>query len=213
MRTVGGRFRDARRRRELSVEQAEEATKVRAKYLKAIEADHWSDFPSMVYTLGFVRRYSDFLGLPTKEITEEFKSEFSHVEKIKLHYNKSKNKFFKKIVITPKVIISVVVSLVVVGLISYLVVSIVRFSNPPAIEITSPGSQTSQDKMISIEGTTLDTAEVAINDQNVNVDGSGHFSQQVELTAGVNFFEIKAKNRLGRESSKLIKVLYEPKTN
>jgi cytoskeleton protein RodZ len=55
-----------RRRREdlgYSLEEAQAATKIRLRYLQAIEAGRYGDLPGPVYTRGFIRSYAAFLGL------------------------------------------------------------------------------------------------------------------------------------------------------
>ena len=73
--TVGQRLKQARLKKKIALEQVEEATKVRLKYLKAIEADDWKKLPSAVYSLGFVCRYVDFLGVKSRKIVDDYKAE------------------------------------------------------------------------------------------------------------------------------------------
>ncbi len=209
-RTVGSKLKLARRRKKLSIEQAEEGTKVRAKYLKAIESDDWREFPSRIYVLGYVRRYAEYLDLESKKILSEFEAEFGrswHGPKIK----KTQKRLFENVVITPKLIIGVLAFIFIFALVSYIVFSINKFSRPPEVTIIHPVEEVVLDKNILIEGKTLDTAIVEINSQLVNVSDDGAFSQKVELIEGLNIFEIKAKNRLGKESYKSLKVIYQPK--
>lgn len=208
--TVGKRLRDARRKQHLTLEQAEEATRVRAKYLAAIEKDQWNEFPSRVYVIGFVKSYSQYLGLDSKQIVEEYKRNFLEPQKI-FTPSQPKEGILARLIITPKILFSVLVGIIIMSAIGYVGYSINRLSKPPQIEISSPKSDTSDEKTLLIEGKTDSTASVEINSQPINVDDAGHFSQTVELVSGVNFFDIKAKSRLGREATKVVKVLYEEK--
>jgi len=206
--TVGSRLKTARKKLELTLEQAEEATKVRIKYLKAIEADNWSEFPSRIYVYGFVKRYADFLELDSEKVLEEFKSEFGQ-NKVSF-ISKGTNSFFDKIVVTPKFLIWTAVILVVGFLIGFIIVSTQQISKPPEIEIISPKEDVINVKDIVIEGKTLDTAVVEINGQLVNVDDKGYFQQKTALTEGINIFDIKSKSRVGKEQTKTIKILFSP---
>ena len=208
--TVGKRLRDARRKQHLTLEQAEEATKVRAKYLAAIEKDQWNKFPSRVYVIGFVKSYSQFLNLDSRQIVEEYKREFTEPQRT-FTPSQIKEGIFSRLVITPKLLFGVLIGVSVLAAVGYVGYSINRFSKPPQIEISSPKSDSSDNKSLLVEGKTDETANVEINSQPVDVDDSGRFSQTVELVPGVNFFEIKAKSRLGREATKVVKVLYEEK--
>jgi len=61
--TLGQQLRQARKARNLSIEQAVSATRIRAHYLQAIEADQFELLPSLVHKRGFIRAYADYLGL------------------------------------------------------------------------------------------------------------------------------------------------------
>lgn len=63
MPTMGEVLRESRQRRNLSVEQAEEDTKIRKKYLVALEEDDYSELPPPVYARGFLQIYAEYLGL------------------------------------------------------------------------------------------------------------------------------------------------------
>lgn len=63
MPTMGEVLRDARYRRNLSLEQADRDTKIRKKYLVALEEDDYSELPPPVYARGFLQIYAEYLGL------------------------------------------------------------------------------------------------------------------------------------------------------
>ena len=207
--TVGRRLKEARRKKKLTIEKVEEATKVRAKYLEAIESDRWKQFPSFVYILGFVRRYSDFLGLDSREITDEFKREFGSTRRIYPLKSPKEKLTANRLIITPRLVLAIVAIAVVALVVGYIVYSVEKFSRAPQLEVTFPKTEVVEQKDIVIEGNTLSTAIVEINNQLVSVDDAGHFSQAVELTPGVNFYEIRSKSRLGKETTKVLKILYE----
>ena len=60
---IGNTLREARVRRKLTLQQAEEETKVRVKYIQAMENEDFDVLPSPAYVKGFLRTYSTFLGL------------------------------------------------------------------------------------------------------------------------------------------------------
>ncbi len=68
---VGGKLREARRRRRLSLQEVEEATKIRGRYLQAIEDDAWDQLPGETYTRAFIRTYAAFVGLDGDRLAEE----------------------------------------------------------------------------------------------------------------------------------------------
>src|SRR5512140_2524593 len=75
--TVGEKLRDAREVRGLDLYRVERDTKIRHKFLVALEAGDYADLPGDVYARGFLRNYATYLGLDPDEIVEEWRSEFS----------------------------------------------------------------------------------------------------------------------------------------
>lgn len=207
--TVGTKLKAARRKMDLTLEQAEEATKIRQKYLKAIESDNWNEFPSRIYVYGFIKKYAEFLELEGNKVLEEFKAEFG--QNRPNFTPRKQESILDRIVITPKFIIWLLVTVLVAFALGYVGFSAQKISRPPEIEILSPKEDVSTAKEIIIEGKTLDTAVVEINNQLVNVDDKGYFQQKTVLNEGVNIFEIVAKSRIGKEQLKTLKILYTEK--
>jgi cytoskeleton protein RodZ len=69
--SVGNKLREARTRRKLSLAEVEEATKIRGRYLQAIENDEWDQLPGDTYARAFVRTYGRYLGLDGDCLAEE----------------------------------------------------------------------------------------------------------------------------------------------
>ena len=206
--TVGARLKKERRRQKLTLDDVEEATKIRLRYLKALEADHFDQFPPLVYMLGFVRRYTKFLALEDDEIAEQFRQEHKKFAGEKLTLGITDEPKVSRIIVTPKVVIGVVATLLILTVVGYIIFSVNKLSQPPTIEIISPVAPTTNEKNLAIEGKTLSTATVEINNQTVNVDDRGYFVQKVELSSGINIFEVKSKSRLGKESTEVLRILY-----
>lgn len=68
MESIGKDLRQAREQLGLTLEEAERATRIRPRYLQAIEEDDLAVLPSPVQARGFLRNYADFLGLDSDEI-------------------------------------------------------------------------------------------------------------------------------------------------
>ena len=73
-RPLGEWLQQRREELDLSLEQAEEATRIRARYLEALEADDFEALPDLVVGRGFLRNYASFLGLDPQEATSRFSS-------------------------------------------------------------------------------------------------------------------------------------------
>ncbi|MBA2332358.1 MAG: helix-turn-helix domain-containing protein [Actinobacteria bacterium] len=73
---IGNSLREARLRQQLELPQAEHGTKIRAKYLRALEEDRFEVLPSHTYVKGFLRSYADYLGLDGQLYMDEYNSRF-----------------------------------------------------------------------------------------------------------------------------------------
>ncbi len=71
---IGNTLREARVRRNLTLQQVEEDTKIRVKYVQAMENEDWDVLPGHTYVKGFLRSYSSYLGLDADLVMDEFRS-------------------------------------------------------------------------------------------------------------------------------------------
>ncbi|WP_072867034.1 helix-turn-helix domain-containing protein [Desulfofundulus thermosubterraneus] len=69
---IGNVLREARQARGVSLEQVEEETKIRRKYLEALEEEAFDVLPGRVYVRGFLRNYARFLGLDAEALVARF---------------------------------------------------------------------------------------------------------------------------------------------
>lgn len=72
-RRIGAILREARRRRQVELSEVEAATRIRARYLRAIEDEEWDALPGGAYTRGFIRAYASFLGLDGERLVAEYR--------------------------------------------------------------------------------------------------------------------------------------------
>jgi cytoskeleton protein RodZ len=71
---IGRSLREARERRRLSYSQVEQDTKIRSRYIRALEDEEFSVLPGPTYSKGFLRAYADYLGLDGQLFIDEFNS-------------------------------------------------------------------------------------------------------------------------------------------
>lgn len=71
MASIGQELRQAREARKLTIKQVVQATRIRGYYIEAMEADDFSILPSAVQAKGFLRSYSQYLGLNLDELSAE----------------------------------------------------------------------------------------------------------------------------------------------
>jgi cytoskeletal protein RodZ len=73
---IGSSLREARARQGLDVNELELRTKIRAKYLRALEEERFEQLPGHTYVKGFLRTYADSLGLDGQLYVDEYNSRF-----------------------------------------------------------------------------------------------------------------------------------------
>jgi cytoskeletal protein RodZ len=76
MADIGTTLREARMRARIDIGEVEAHTKIRAKYLRAIENEEWDLLPGPVYVKSFLRTYGDYLGLDSRMLVDEFKRRY-----------------------------------------------------------------------------------------------------------------------------------------
>lgn len=72
MSEIGNRLRETRIRKGLTIRDVEDATKIRAKYLQALEEDDFDAIPGPVFVKAFLRTYASFLGLDADELVAAY---------------------------------------------------------------------------------------------------------------------------------------------
>jgi cytoskeleton protein RodZ len=74
---IGSSLREARLRQELDFPELEERTKIRPKYLRALEDERFDILPAPTYVRGFLRSYAEALGLDGQPFVDEYNSRFT----------------------------------------------------------------------------------------------------------------------------------------
>jgi cytoskeleton protein RodZ len=70
---IGATLREARMRARIDISEIEATTKIRAKYLRALENEEWSLLPGPTFVKSFLRTYAQALGLDGKALVEEYR--------------------------------------------------------------------------------------------------------------------------------------------
>ena len=73
---IGNSLREARLRQGLDYADVERVTKVRPKYLRALEEEAFETLPAQTYVKGFLRTYAEFLGLDGQLYVDEYNSRY-----------------------------------------------------------------------------------------------------------------------------------------
>lgn len=73
---IGPTLRETRAQQRIGLVEAEQVTKIRSKYLQAIEDEDFDTLPGPVYTKGFLRTYADFLRLDGQLFVDEYNARY-----------------------------------------------------------------------------------------------------------------------------------------
>ena len=73
---IGNSLREARYRQQLELSEIEQATKIRARYLQALEEEQFDALPAQAYVKGFLRNYAEYLGLDGQLYVDEYNSRY-----------------------------------------------------------------------------------------------------------------------------------------
>lgn len=200
MKTAGQILKEDRVKKEISLNDVARETKIRKPYLVALEKDDYQSLPSIATIKGFIRNYTQFLGLEPERVVAVFKRDYRRTQEQKAIFpsRADLNKQFKW---TPKKTLIVVVALFIIVFLTYLAYQYHGLLGKPSLEIYSPvDNQQVNEEQIMIKGKTNPDNSVTINDSLAQLNDQGEFSYRLRLVSGENKIVVEAINRLGRKT-------------
>ena len=197
------RLLSARERKGVDLYRAERDTKIRARYLAALERGDYRELPGAVYTKGFLRNYALYLGLDPDEVLLQWRRERGDPREPQAVIT------VPRPIATPRPGLTFSPSLVVFGLLmlavvvfaGYLGVQLLRFAKPPTIAVTAPAAAVIDVDEAATEfvlrgtsapGATISIATPGRDPYTVSADADGGWTSTVELRRGRNQFEVSA---------------------
>ncbi|HCM82834.1 TPA: hypothetical protein DIS60_05730 [Patescibacteria group bacterium] len=207
MKSVGFILRDTRQKKGILLEDVEKATKIRRKFLEAIENDDYTLIPSLAYAKGFVKNYSEFLGLDSAVILAFFRRQSRDVSKTSLLPKEALETDHSLFQLTPGRFLMLLLGVCTILFLSYFIVQYRRLQQPPGLRIEKPEKEkVVEDRKVDVLGSTDLDATVTVNGVSVLVRSDGKFFDQVTLTPGVNTITITATSRFGKSTTIIRKV-------
>ena len=98
---IGRLLEQKRKERGLSLEEVEQATKIRKRYLTGLEREDYAMLPDAVYARGFLKTYANYLGLDGEALSRHLKSSRKPRRERGINYNTRPASDFEKPLITP----------------------------------------------------------------------------------------------------------------
>ncbi len=203
MRTVGQVLKESREAKFYTLEEIEKSTKIRKELLEALEAGQYSKLPPPTFVQGFIKNYGKFLGLNSEKLLAVYRREFieglNPPRVLESFSNPLDKREFK---ITPAKVLGTVVLGLVLIFFAYLWFEYRFLTGAPFLQVNAPKDQQSvTTQTVLVEGRTDPEDKVTINNQEIPVDSSGKFSQEIKLSAQVNNISIKAISKSGKETT------------
>src|SRR6478736_582985 len=192
----------ARERKGVDLYRAERDTKIRARYLGALERGEYGELPGDVYTKGFLRNYALYLGLDPEEVVGQWRRE------------RGSSAYSKPVIKTPRpiaqprpglqfspgIVVAALLTILIAAMGVWLGVQVMRFAKPPTLAVTSPREATlelTQDATSytlagsSIPGATI-SVELAGGTRQTSADSTGAWTMPVDVRRGRNEFKVDA---------------------
>lgn len=198
--SIGDKLKRSRIRQKITVAEVEEATKIRAKFILALESDSWEQIPSEVYGRGYLERYVQFLHMEDDIIMRQYDRERAtyartcqepHVELA------PKNRLtIPRFLLTPRFFVIGTVSLFTLALLGFIGTQVMNYARHPFLALVPPAHAAASESgafmvnadSVTLTGQTAPNAQLTINNLLVTVNGSGKFSVNERLQKGVNNF-------------------------
>jgi cytoskeletal protein RodZ len=200
MKTVGEILAEARKKKNLEIEQIAEATKIRPCFLKIIEENNFNELPSATVGQGFIKNYAQFLGLSPKFALAVFRRDFIEDKQGKiiprgLVEPLDKPRFLR----SSRIGFFILTAVLILSLLIYLMSQYLSLRRGPSLKISSPQDQLhTEAAFVEVVGETEPDATVTVNGRLVNLSSEGEFSFALDLNEGKNLVIVEAVNKLNK---------------
>lgn len=207
-------LRVARERKGVDLFRAERDTRIRLRYLAALERGDYRELPGSVYTKGFLRNYALYLGLDADEILGLWRRERGDVGRTDpvIVLRRFVPTRARALTVSPSVVVAILMVLVVAALGVYLAVQVLRFAKPPFLEVSRPVTAlveaTESDTKFLVAGRSIPRATITVTTPGrqqpyrATAALDGTWSIEVDLRRGQNKFEVSALDpETGREAA------------
>jgi len=212
--TLGEKLRRARKRKGVDLIEAELDTKIRAKYLEALENEDFDLLPNDVYVKGFLTTYAQYLGLPPEKIVKLYRQQKTTSKtKDDATFIATKALKEKSLVITPKLVVITLGILFCISAVIYIVFQVLSFASVPRLVIDTPTKDmVVEEENIKVAGITDPGVNLKVNKEPITVDSNGKFEREITLQKGLNTIVITATNKANKEASRVFVVERKIKT-
>jgi cytoskeletal protein RodZ len=208
---LGEVLRAAREAKGVDLTRVERETKIRERYLSALERGEYRELPGSVYTKGFLRNYGAYLGLDPEYLIDLYRLETTVAADDRPSAptppRPLAGRRSRAFVVTPGVVVAGILTILVGAFVAYIGYGLITFARTPELRITDPAGNVSnhRDLSITLRGITAPNATVRVSNltenPTVQADESGAFEVTVPLLPGSNVARLSAHDPVtGRDS-------------
>lgn len=207
---LGTVLRTAREARFIDLARVERDTKIRVRYLSALERGDYRDLPEPIYTRGLLRNYGLYLGLDPEYLIDLYRLESgTPVERPSMPSRRPMAaRQGRSLVVSSGAVAAAILTILVVALVVYVVGELVVFGGTPDLRITDPAADVVawQGDEYTIRGITEPNSTITTDGLRQNpsttANADGAFSVRVGLVPGANVITLVANDPLtGRDSA------------
>ncbi len=208
---LGEVLRTARESKGVDVARVERDTKIRMRYLSALERGDYRDLPGAVYTKGFLRNYGLYLGLDPEYLIDLYRLETGAISPERVRTAPPRalaTRRARALVLTPGAIFAAILTVGVFLFVGYLGYEFVTFARTPDLRVTEPAGNIASwgELTYLIRGTTEPSSRVTIDGLSsenpvVVADAEGNFQVEVRLVPGSNVISVVATDPATKRDS------------
>jgi cytoskeletal protein RodZ len=201
--TLGEQLREQRERKNISLEQAAADTRIREKFLHALEAGDYASLPGAVYTRGFLRNYAEYLDLETEELVLLFQQERGGgppEPAPKRSFKPYRPVVHKSLIFRPVILVPVLVIAFVASFLGYIYYQFTTFATLPKLEITDPAADgLAASSELLVRGVTVPSSRVTVtvipgpDFVDIHSGDDGTFRAKVVLSPGSNHLRVEVQ--------------------
>lgn len=200
IKTVGEILAEERLRHRLSIESLAEKTKIKPKYLQALENNQFEKLPAATFVRGYIKIYGQLFGFDHQPLIALLRRDFKESVKGQLVPREFiKPQFKKRRSWGPETFVIMGLAAVFLTLVTYVAIQWQMLNQPPDLKILYPAEDDLVAARVSVKGETEPDAVVTVNSQPVALQPDGSFETEVYLSReGVNTISIEAEDRRGK---------------
>jgi transcriptional regulator with XRE-family HTH domain len=222
MPSLGEQLRAQREHKGITLEQAAADTRIREKFLKALEEGDYTSLPGAVYTRGFLRNYADYLDLETDELVVLFRQERGGgppEPTPKRTFKPYRPVVHQSFIFRPVVFVPVLVLAFVGSFLGYIYYQFTTFATLPKLEIIDPSSDgLAASPDLVVRGVTVPGGRVTITVipgsefLDIRSGDDGSFNTKVSLSPGPNHVLVEVQDAAGKTNHVSRTIQYQAPT-